>query len=216
MRLPEEGRPAGFSRRQFLRGAGVCVALPLFESLGGNRLLAAATSAGAAPATTATGAPLRTAFVYFPNGSIPSAWWPTGDGADDLGLPFGALSLFRQRAASAGGAGDRTVCNRRTFVLPCGVAVAFTVRDTAQGAQFALRVQPRASRNAIAGVVGDAVKLAITAPPVDGKANGELRRFLSDAFAVPFRCVTLLHGQSARRKVVRIEAPAKRPDLQWE
>ena len=43
--------------------------------------------------------------------------------------------------------------------------MAFTVRDTAYGAQFALRVQPRASRNAIAGVMGDAIKLAITAPP---------------------------------------------------
>jgi hypothetical protein len=73
-------RRASFSRRQFLRGAGACVALPLLESLGPARLLAA--PAGAALATTATGAPLRTAFVFFPNGAIPAAWWPTGEGAD--------------------------------------------------------------------------------------------------------------------------------------
>jgi hypothetical protein len=78
----ELGNSAGLSRRQFLRGAGTCVALPLFASLGPSRLLAAGPVPGAAPATTATGAPLRTAFVFFPNGAIPSAWWPTGEGAD--------------------------------------------------------------------------------------------------------------------------------------
>lgn len=68
-----------FSRRRFLRGLGVCLALPAFESLTPLRAL------GAAPAplaTTATGAPLRTAFVFFPNGAIPSAWWPDNDGPD--------------------------------------------------------------------------------------------------------------------------------------
>src|SRR5580692_8820031 len=69
------------SRRNFLRGMGVCVALPAFESLGLARPLAAAPAAKDL-ATTATGAPLRSAFVYFPNGAIPKAWWPTGAGAD--------------------------------------------------------------------------------------------------------------------------------------
>ncbi|MFK7770055.1 MAG: DUF1552 domain-containing protein [Mariniblastus sp.] len=68
------------SRRSFLRGLGACVALPAMESL-----LPAATSATIAGgsagglATTATGAPLRTAFMFFPNGAIPSAWWPTAN-----------------------------------------------------------------------------------------------------------------------------------------
>ncbi len=69
---------ARLTRRHFLRGAGVCVALPLFESVRPARLLAG--PAGDPLAATATGAPLRTAFVYFPNGAIPSAWWPTGEG----------------------------------------------------------------------------------------------------------------------------------------
>jgi hypothetical protein len=68
----------GLSRRHFLRAAGVGVALPFFESARG---LAAAPAAEKLAAT-ATGAPLRTAFVYFPNGAIPAAWWPTGEGAD--------------------------------------------------------------------------------------------------------------------------------------
>ena len=68
-------------RRHFLRGLGACVALPLLESLRPAGLLAAA-PASAKLATTATGAPLRTAFLYFPNGAIPSAWWPIGKGSD--------------------------------------------------------------------------------------------------------------------------------------
>src|SRR5262249_29111800 len=52
---------------------------PLFDSA---RLFAAGPTTGGQLAATATGAPLRTAFLYIPNGAIPAAWWPTGDGAD--------------------------------------------------------------------------------------------------------------------------------------
>jgi hypothetical protein len=76
-KLLQAQRHASFSRRRFLRGLGACVALPTFASLSPGKLLAA--SATHDLATTATGAPLRTAFLYFPNGAIPSAWWPTGD-----------------------------------------------------------------------------------------------------------------------------------------
>ena len=69
------------SRRSFLRGVSTCIALPALESLGG-RAAAGAASAEASIATTATGAPLRTAFVFFPNGAIPEQWWPQGDGDD--------------------------------------------------------------------------------------------------------------------------------------
>ena len=75
-------RHAGFTRRHFLRGLGACIALPAFESLLPTNLLAAAASPEGRLATTATGAPLRTAFVYFPNGAIPGAWWPSMDGKD--------------------------------------------------------------------------------------------------------------------------------------
>src|SRR5262249_52639024 len=72
------GSPTGLSRRHFLRGLGVCLALPAFESVVPLRLMASEK----ALATTATGAPLRAAFLYFPNGAIPSAWWPANEGAD--------------------------------------------------------------------------------------------------------------------------------------
>src|ERR1022692_775470 len=74
-------RHASFNRRHFLRGLGACIALPAFESLLPAKLLAAAALDGNL-ATTATGAPLRTAFVYFPNGAIPAAWWPATEGTD--------------------------------------------------------------------------------------------------------------------------------------
>lgn len=69
------------NRRRFLKGLGACIALPAFSSLASNRLLAAA-NPELALATTSTGAPLRTAFVMFPNGAIPAHWWPEGAGTD--------------------------------------------------------------------------------------------------------------------------------------
>lgn len=79
-------RRESFSRRRFLRGVGACVALPALESLGGGVAKAVAGSTPAA-ATTTTGAPLRTAFIYFPNGVIQPTWWPTeGSTATDFEL----------------------------------------------------------------------------------------------------------------------------------
>src|SRR5207244_6843386 len=76
-------RRASLSRRHFLRGLGACMALPAFESLRPFSLLAApASGAGAA----AKSAPVRMAFLYVPNGIIPSAWWPEGDGGKDFEL----------------------------------------------------------------------------------------------------------------------------------
>jgi uncharacterized protein len=82
--------------------------------------------------------------------------------------------------------------------------VAFTVRDTAQGAQFALKVQPRASRNTFAGVMGDAMKLAITAPPVDGKANQAVVAYLAHFFRVPKSSVIIVAGETGRNKLISI------------
>jgi hypothetical protein len=71
---------SALNRRAFLRGAGACVALPLFASLRTGGLLAA--DPAVKLATSPTGAPLRAAFLFFPNGAIPSAWWPKGEGAE--------------------------------------------------------------------------------------------------------------------------------------
>jgi uncharacterized protein (TIGR00251 family) len=81
---------------------------------------------------------------------------------------------------------------------------------------LALHVQPGARRTEVAGVHGDALKLRLAAPPVDGKANAELLRFIADAFDVPLHNVSLVRGDSSRHKVVRVDAPARRPDRGWQ
>src|SRR5580765_7600177 len=77
-------RQASLSRRHFLRGLGACLALPAFESLRPFSLLAASATAGGVAGKLA---PVRMAFLYVPNGTIPSAWWLEGDGGKDFELP---------------------------------------------------------------------------------------------------------------------------------
>ena len=80
---------------------------------------------------------------------------------------------------------------------------------------LALHVQPGAKRSEVAGVHGDALKVRLAAPAVEGKANAELLRFLADAFDVPARDVMLLRGETSRQKVVRVTSPRLRPDRAW-
>ena len=78
------------------------------------------------------------------------------------------------------------------------------VRDTAGGATFQVKVHPRAKKNAITGAVGDALKLALTAPPVEGKANVACIAFVAELLSVPRSSVTIAAGESSRQKVIRI------------
>ena len=78
-----------------------------------------------------------------------------------------------------------------------------------------MHVQPGARRTEVAGLHGESMKVRLAARAVDGKANAELLRFLADEFGVALRCVTLMRGETSRRKVVRIDAPLRRPDLAW-
>ncbi|TAN51443.1 MAG: YggU family protein [Methylococcaceae bacterium] len=73
---------------------------------------------------------------------------------------------------------------------------------------LALRIQPKASRDQIVGVLGQQLKICITAPPVDGKANAHLQAFLAKTFRVAKNQVSVLNGETGRNKRVRIEAPA--------
>jgi uncharacterized protein (TIGR00251 family) len=78
------------------------------------------------------------------------------------------------------------------------------LKETPRGITFAVKVQPRARKNAITGAIGDALKLALTAPPVDGKANQAVIDFLADFFDIPRSSVTITSGQTRRLKVVQI------------
>jgi uncharacterized protein (TIGR00251 family) len=79
-----------------------------------------------------------------------------------------------------------------------------SIRDTPAGATFAVKVHSRARRNAITGEVGDALKLALTAPPVEDKANQACMEFLAEFLNVPRSSVTIVGGHTTRSKVIRV------------
>ena len=78
------------------------------------------------------------------------------------------------------------------------------LRETADGTYVAVKVQPRASRNAIQGPHGAELKIAVTAPPVDSAANSALVEFLAEKLNVPRSRIQLLRGQTSRHKTIFI------------
>ena len=78
------------------------------------------------------------------------------------------------------------------------------VQQSPAGTTFAVKVHPRAKKNAITGEVGDALKLALTAPPVDGKANEACIDFFAKLLKVPRSSVTIAAGHTSRNKVIRV------------
>ena len=70
--------------------------------------------------------------------------------------------------------------------------------------RLTVRVQPRATSNEVAGVVGDAIKIRLTAPPVDGAANAALIAFLADTLGLPRSAIHIVAGDHARTKVVAV------------
>ena len=78
------------------------------------------------------------------------------------------------------------------------------LHETSSGITFAVRVQPRARRKAIVGEFGEALKIALTAPPVDGRANEACVEFLAEVLKLPRSSVTIISGQGSRNKVVRV------------
>jgi uncharacterized protein (TIGR00251 family) len=79
------------------------------------------------------------------------------------------------------------------------------LRGEGDSVVLTLHIQPGAKTTGFAGRHGDAMKIRLAAPPVDGKANAALTKFLADYCAVPKAAVTLVSGQSARAKRVRVE-----------
>jgi uncharacterized protein len=78
------------------------------------------------------------------------------------------------------------------------------VKQSATGISFAVKVHPRAHKEAITGVIGDALKLALTAPPVDGKANQAVIEFFADLFAISRSSITIASGETSRNKVIHV------------
>ena len=76
------------------------------------------------------------------------------------------------------------------------------LQQTAAGVSLAVKVHPRAKRNAITGELGDELKVSLTAPPVDGRANAACIAFFAKLLKVPRSSVTIASGQTSRNKVI--------------
>jgi uncharacterized protein (TIGR00251 family) len=77
-------------------------------------------------------------------------------------------------------------------------------KDVTDGCTLAVRVHPGARKNNVTGVHADTLKIALTAPPVDGKANEALIAFLADTLRLPRARVALVSGLTSRAKMLRI------------
>lgn len=76
--------------------------------------------------------------------------------------------------------------------------------DDGEGVTFAVHVQPRAAKNEVVGLHGDAVKVRLTAPPAEGAANELLLRFLAETLRIARGRVSLVSGRTSREKKVRV------------
>ena len=90
----------------------------------------------------------------------------------------------------------------------------FYMKETEHGVIFHIRVVPRSAKCEIVGVQDDALKIKITAPPVEGQANAECIRFLSDILKVRKNQVTIVSGHKSKKKTVAIEG-IRRKDIEF-
>lgn len=78
------------------------------------------------------------------------------------------------------------------------------IHNSPSGSSFAVKVQPRARKNAVTGEIGDAIKISLTAPPLEGRANQALIELLAQLLKVSRSSIKIAAGQNSRRKVVVI------------
>jgi uncharacterized protein (TIGR00251 family) len=80
----------------------------------------------------------------------------------------------------------------------------FAIHESGAGVSFAVKVHPRAKKNAVTGSTGDALKLSLTTPPVEGRANEACIEFFAKLLKVPRSSVTIASGLTSRNKVIRV------------
>ncbi len=78
------------------------------------------------------------------------------------------------------------------------------IHDSPSGVTFPVRVHPRARKNAVTGALGDALKVSLTAPPLEGRANQACIEFFAQLLRVPRSSVTIASGQTSRNKVIHV------------
>jgi uncharacterized protein len=78
------------------------------------------------------------------------------------------------------------------------------LKSDSNGVSLLVKVQPRAAMNQIVGIMGDTLRVRITAPPVDDAANRALIRFLADVLDCSARQIEVIRGRTSRQKLIRI------------
>lgn len=78
------------------------------------------------------------------------------------------------------------------------------IKEDKDGVLIKIKVQPKASKNEIVGLMEDALKIRLTAPPVDGKANEACIQFLAGLLHIPKKKVELISGQAGRHKIIKL------------
>lgn len=96
------------------------------------------------------------------------------------------------------------MCAHRDLHLRRKVKTMILIRDTDEGCSFQVRLQPRARKSGVQGESGEALKIAVNAPPVEGRANAALIEYLAEFLKVPRRSVTIATGEHSRLKTVRV------------
>ena len=94
------------------------------------------------------------------------------------------------------------------------MALLWKLQETKGGVQFKIKVQPRACKNEIAGLQEDALKIRITAPPVEGEANEACIRFIAQKLGIATSRVSIVSGHTGRNKMVLVEGVNKEQLLQ--
>ena len=89
-------------------------------------------------------------------------------------------------------------------------------RESPEGIIFKVRIQPRSSKNMVAGLFGDALKIRLTAPPVEGAANSMCIRYLSKCLSVPPYLLEIVSGQTGRTKYVLLRFGDKTSENETE
>ena len=87
-----------------------------------------------------------------------------------------------------------------------------SIQDSPRGTTIAVKVHPRAKRNAITGETGGTLKMDLTAPPIDGKANQACIDFFARLLKLPRSSVTIASGEKSRNKVIRVAGIVSRRD----
>ncbi len=88
--------------------------------------------------------------------------------------------------------------------------MAFYLKKHADGISFKIRVQPRSRKNMVVGVLDDALKIKLTAPPVDGAANALCVKFLAKQLNVPKSSLSIVSGETGRIKIIRLTLSKER------